>query len=65
MTGQKVKQQIDENNAMIESVVTPNIFTLNNTVADLLEKNRKLQKKCPHEFENGFCKFCYIDEDSV
>ena len=35
--GLEIKRKIDENNKLIESLVTPNIFTLNNTVAELLK----------------------------
>ena len=58
-----IKELIDRNNALIEKIMTPNVFTLNNTVADLLQENAKLQKKCTHEFENGYCVYCYKEEE--
>lgn len=55
-----IKQKIDVNNALIEKNLSVNIFTLNNTVSELLNDNRKLQEQCPHEFdEDGFCIYCY------
>ena len=41
--GLEIKRKIDENNKLIESLVTPNIFTLNNTVAELLKENEKIE----------------------
>lgn len=58
-----IKEQIDRNNALIEKIMTPNVFTLNNTVADLLQENAELQKKCTHEFEDGYCVYCYKEEE--
>ena len=52
----EIKKTIDHNNSLIESFLNPNIFTLNNTVAQLISENRELQKKCNHVFdENGYC----------
>lgn len=62
MTGFDIKQKIDENNRLIEQMLSPNIFTLNNTVAKLLRENDSLQELCKHEFENGYCKYCYRGE---
>ena len=58
-----IKELIDRNNALIEKIMTPNVFTLNNTVADLLQENAELQKKCTHEFEDGYCVYCYKEEE--
>ena len=55
MTNLEIKQKIDENNSIIEQLVTPNKFTLNNTVAKLLEENKKLQAQCQHNFIKGYC----------
>lgn len=64
MQGLEIKKRIDENNKIIESLMTPNIFSLNNTIADILSENRELQNKCDHEFEEGFCIYCYKEEGS-
>lgn len=62
MTNLEIKQKIDENNSIIEQLVTTNKFTLNNTVAKLLEENKKLQAQCQHNFINGYCEYCYMEE---
>ena len=62
MTNLEIKQKIDENNSIIEQLVTPNKFTLNNTVAKLLEENKKLQAQCQHNFIKGYCEYCYTEE---
>lgn len=63
MTGFEIKQKIDENNQVIEAIVSPNFFTLNNTVSKLLQENRELQKQCHHHFIDGYCEYCYMEED--
>ena len=59
MTGYEIKQRIDENNRLIESIMAPNIFTLNNSISELLKENDMLQSQCKHFFEDGYCRFCY------
>ena len=59
----EIKKTIDHNNSLIESFLNPNVFTLNNTVAQLISENRELQKKCTHSFdEDGYCIYCYLSE---
>jgi hypothetical protein len=58
-----IKKRIDENNKLIESLMTPNVFTLNNTVAEILAENAQLQNECEHVFEEGFCIYCYKNEE--
>ena len=58
MTGLEIKEKIDQNNKLIESLLTPNQFTLNNTVKELLKENDELQSKCSHVFEEGYCIYC-------
>lgn len=60
--GLEIKKKIDENNKLIESLISPNIFTLNNTVAELLKENEILSKHCPHKYEDGYCIYCYKEE---
>lgn len=55
----EIKKRIDENNARIEKLLTPNIFIMNNLVAELLKENEQLQSSCSHEYEDDFCKYCY------
>ena len=60
MTNLEIKEQIDRNNKLIKEVMNPSEFTLNNTVAELLAENRRLQSMCNHNFVEGFC--VYIHE---
>lgn len=62
MTNLQIKEKIDSNNAIIANILSPNIFTLNSTVANLLEENRKLQAQCQHNFVGGYCEYCYMEE---
>ena len=61
--GLYIKEQIDRNNKLIEQFLTPNQFVLNNTVAQLLKENAQLQQQCQHEFEEGYCIYCYKSEE--
>lgn len=42
MEGNLIKEKIDKNNELIEKIMSPNVFTLNNTVAKLLKENEEL-----------------------
>lgn len=60
-----IKAKIDQNNELIEQLLTPNKFTLNNAIADLLLENENLQKQCNHIYEDGICVYCYkMEEDN-
>lgn len=61
--GIEIKKKIDFNNKLIEESLTPNLWTLNNTVSELLKENAKLQEQCEHEFKDGFCIYCYKSEE--
>lgn len=62
MTQMEIRKAIDMNNQLINSLLTPNQFTLNNEVARLLRENRELQSKCQHNFINGYCEYCDMEE---
>lgn len=62
MTNLEIKNKIDINNKVIQSLLTPSEFTLNNTVRDLLAENELLQKQCTHSFIDGYCEYCYLEE---
>lgn len=62
MTNLEIKQKIDSNNELIEQLLSPNVFTLNTTIMKLLEENRKLQAQCNHNFVDGYCEYCYAEE---
>ena len=59
----EIRKRIEENNKIIESLMTPNVFTLNNTISELLAENKKLQEECEHVFENGYCIYCMKGEE--
>lgn len=63
MKGIEIKQKIDTNNSLIEKAMSPNLWTLNNTIKELLIENEELQKICPHEYEDGYCIYCYKGEN--
>lgn len=63
MSGLEIKEKIDFNNDLIEKLMRPNQFTLNNTVSQLLMENRELQDGCDHKFEDGYCIYCYKSEN--
>jgi hypothetical protein len=62
MTQLQIKEKIDANNKVIESLLNPSMFTLNNTIKDLLAENDELQKRCQHSFVDGYCEYCYKEE---
>lgn len=62
MTNLEIKYKIDANNKIIEDLLNPTAFTLNNTVKDLLKENDELQAQCTHNFVDGYCEYCYMEE---
>ena len=62
MTNLEIKEKIDANNKLIETLLNPTAFTLNNTVKDLLKENDYLQAQCTHSFVDGYCEYCYMEE---
>lgn len=63
MTNLQIKEKIDLNNKLIEQFLVPNKFTLNTQIAKLLAENAELQKQCTHSFVDGFCEYCYKEEE--
>jgi hypothetical protein len=61
MTNLEIRRKIDSNNALMEKVLSPNTFTLNNVISEMLEENRKLQSLCQHEYEDGYCIWCDLE----
>ena len=62
MNNLEIKEKIDANNKLIETILNPTAFTLNNTVKDLLKENDDLQAQCTHNFVDGYCEYCYMEE---
>jgi hypothetical protein len=42
MTKLQIKEEIDKNNELIEQLINPSQFTLNNAIKDLLARNAEL-----------------------
>lgn len=63
MTQLEIKEKIDANNRLIQDLLNPSEFTLNNTVAALLAENTELQAQCKHSFVDGYCEYCYMGEE--
>lgn len=62
MTNLEIKEEIDRNNKLIQDILNPSEFTLNNTIRDLLKANEELQVQCTHNFVDGYCEYCYLEE---
>jgi len=63
LSGNEIRDKIDANNMLIESLLSPSKFTLNNPVVALLKENEELQRQCSHVFEDGYCIYCYKGEE--
>lgn len=58
--GMQIKSLIDERNNQLKEMMTPNFYTLNNGIREILAEIGELQKECPHEYDkDGFCIYCY------
>ena len=57
-TGEIVREKINQNNLIMQSLFNPSQFTLSEEIIKLQEENAYLQSVCPHEFENGVCIYC-------
>ena len=62
MTQIEIRRAIDLNNQLINTLLTPNQFTLNNEVARLLRENKNYQSQCQHHSVGGYCEFCDMEE---
>lgn len=65
MTNLEIKTEIDANNILIETLMEPSAWTLNNSIVTLQKRNRELQKQCTHHFVNGVCEYCYAEEEKA
>lgn len=63
MTLLQIKEEIDRNNKLIQNLLNPSEFTLNNSVRELLKANEELQAQCTHNFVDGYCEYCYLEEN--
>ncbi len=62
MTPTEIHEKIMKNNEAIQNLFSPNVFTLNNMVSDLLKENAALQAQCPHKFTGGYCEYCLLED---
>ena len=62
MTQLEIRKAIDANNKIIDTLLTPNQFVLNNEVARLLRENKNYQSQCQHHFVDGYCEYCDMEE---
>ena len=59
MNKMEIHERIKFLNKQIEKCLKPNEFTLNNLVVELSKEIDELQKQCEHEFEEGYCIYCF------
>ena len=57
-----IKEKIDKLNEQLEQVLTPDIFTLNPEAVKITKEIARLQSQCNHNFVDGKCEFCYLEE---
>lgn len=62
MTNLEIFEKIQDNKKRIEDVFDPTTFILNTEIVALEEEIKQLQAQCRHEFEDGVCKFCNLEE---
>lgn len=62
MDGNTIKEKILFNNQKIEEIFDPSIFILQEQVVKLMKENEELQAQCPHEFKDGVCIYCGLEE---
>lgn len=60
LTNEEIKKKIDYNNNLIEGLMDPCTFTLNEAICKLMKENDTLRAQCTHEYnEDGICIYCY------
>lgn len=65
MTNEEIREQIKENDKIIENVLH-NQFILNPQVQAAIEENKKLRAQCTHDFSEGStCKYCGLFKEEV
>ena len=63
MNNMEIHERIKFLNEQIERCLKPSEFTLNNLVIELSKEIDELQGKCKHEFQDGYCIYCYKGEE--
>ena len=63
MNGPEIFSLISKKKQRIEELFDPTTFVLNKEAISLQEDIMKLQEDCPHEFNDGVCKYCGLEEE--
>ena len=60
----EIKQRVDELMAEVKAAIAVNTFVLNPDIEEKMKEIKELQSTCTHEFDNGYCLYCYkADEE--
>lgn len=59
---EEIKIRIDKNNKEIQELYDPSHGALIERISLLVGENIKLQLQCEHEFKDGVCMYCYMEE---
>ena len=62
MNGLEIFSLVSKKKQRIEELLDPTTFVLNKEVEALQQDIAELQKNCPHEFNEGVCKYCGKEE---
>ena len=62
MNGLEIFSLVSKKKQRIEELFDPTTFVLNKEVEALQQDIAELQKNCPHEFNEGVCKYCGKEE---
>lgn len=62
MNGLEIFSLVSKKKQRIEELLDPTTFVLNKEVEALQQDIAELQKDCPHEFNEGICKYCGKEE---
>ena len=62
MNGLEIFSLVSKKKQRIEELFDPTTFVLNKEVEALQQDIAELQKDCPHEFDEGVCKYCGKEE---
>ena len=63
MNGPEIFSLVTKKKQRIEELLDLTTFVLNKEVEALQQDIAELQKDCPHEFEEGVCKYCEKEEE--
>ena len=56
MSGNEIRERIDNNNAWIRKALDK--FVLTDEIQKLMKDNDNLRKQCKHHFIDGVCEYC-------